>query len=223
MLVGIPVYDDVDMLDVAGPFEMFTWAGLDIEIVAHARGQFRFRKGFYFDVIKTFGDAGAYDVLWVPGGDPDALARLISDPSRTYLDFLIRQSRQAKYVASVCEGAMLLAAAGLLDGYEATTHWAFIPCFQDRFPKVKVASGLPRFWLDRNRLTGGGISSGLDEALKLIELLQGTTAAQSVQQVTQYYPDPPVSSTLTPATSCPLPPFTVPPLRAAVRPPAARR
>ena len=140
MLIGIPVYDDVDMLDVTGPFEMFTWAGLDIEIVAHACG----RKGFYFDVVKTFHDCGACDALWVPGGDPDALARLIGDPRRTYLDFLIRQSRQAKYVASVCEGAMLLAAAGLLDGYEATTHWAFIPCFKDRFPKVKVAPGYPR-------------------------------------------------------------------------------
>jgi transcriptional regulator GlxA family with amidase domain len=210
MLVGIPVYDDVDLLDVAGPFEMFTWAGLDIEIVAHARGLFRFRKGFYFEVLKTFGDAGAYDVLWVPGGDPDALARLISDPRRTYLDFLIQQSQQARYVASVCEGAMLLAAAGLLDGYEATTHWAFLPCFRDRFPSVRVADGHPRFCLDRNRLTGGGISSGLDEALKLIELLLGTDTARSVQQSTQYYPQPPVDSDIPPATDCPLPPVTIP-------------
>ncbi len=210
MLVGIPVYDDVDMLDVTGPFEMFTWAGLDIEIVAHARGPFRFRKGFYFEVLKTFADAGAYDVLWVPGGDPDALARLIGDPRRTYLDFLIRQSRRAKYVASVCEGAMLLAAAGLLDGYEATTHWAFLPCFKERFPNVKVAAGHPRFCLDHNRLTGGGISSGLDEAIKLIELVLGTEVAQSVQQNTQYYPKPPVDSTIPEATACPLPRVTVP-------------
>ncbi len=210
MLIGIPVYDDVDMLDVTGPFEMFTWAGLDIEIVAHARGLFRFRKGFYFEVLKTFADAGAYDVLWVPGGDPDALARLIGDPRRTYLDFLIRQSQRARYVASVCEGAMLLAAAGLLDGYEATTHWAFVPCFKERFPKVKVAADHPRFCLDRNRLTGGGISSGLDEALKLIELLLGTAAAQAVQQSTQYYPKPPVESAIPEATTCPLPPVTIP-------------
>lgn len=209
MLIGIPVYDDVDMLDVAGPTEMFTWAGFDVELVAHAQGLFRFRKGFYFEVLKTFADAGSYDVLWVPGGDPDALGRLIGDPRRTYLDFLIRQSRQAKYVASVCEGAMLLAAAGLLDGYEATTHWAFLPCFNQRFPKVKVASGYPRFCLDRNRLTGGGISSGLDEALKLIELVAGTEAAQSVQQSTQYYPDPPVKSEIPTPNGCPLPPATV--------------
>jgi cyclohexyl-isocyanide hydratase len=69
---------------------------------------------------------------------------------------------------------------------------------------VKVAEGFPRFVLDRNRLTGGGISSGLDEAFKLVELLAGTEEAQSIQRTTQYYPCPPVASELTPATSCPL-------------------
>jgi transcriptional regulator GlxA family with amidase domain len=62
------------------------------------------------------------------------------------------------------------------------------------YPVVKIADGHPRFVVDRNRLTGGGISSGLDEALQLIALLSGETLAQSVQQTTQYYPDPPVSS-----------------------------
>src|SRR6266853_1417548 len=198
MLIGIPVYDDVDMLDVAGPYEMFRWAEIDVEVIAENPGCVKFRNGFTFNVTKGFADAGVYDALWVPGGDPDALARLMSDPCRTYLDFLIRQSQQldllfrqgqrAGYVASVCEGALLLAAAGLLDGYAATTHWAFVPCLIERFAKVTVVDGHPRFHLDRNRLTGGGISSGLDEALKLIELLQGTTKAQSVQQTTQYYP-----------------------------------
>src|SRR6202034_4053109 len=108
-------------------------------------------------VETSFKDAGDYDALWVPGGDPDALVKLMRDPLRTYLDFLIRKSVNAKYVASVCEGALLLAAAGLLDGYTATTHWMFIPCFA-RFPAVKVAGGYTRYCLDRNRLTGGGIS-----------------------------------------------------------------
>ena len=106
-----------------------------------------------------------------------------------YLDFLKKMSGNAKFVASVCEGAMLLAAAGLLDGYTVTTHWAFYPCMA-RFPKVTLASGYPRYCLDRTRLTGGGISSGLDEALTLIQLLSGTEAAQQVQRSTQYYPRP---------------------------------
>lgn len=137
----------------------------------------------------------------------------MGDPRRKFLDFLIRQSVDAHYVCSVCEGALLLAAAGLLDGYYATTHWAFIPCLAERFPEVKVAPGHPRFCLDRNRLTGGGISSGLDEALELITLLKGTVAAENVQQTTQYYPRPPVTSEIPPATSCPVPAVIIPPAR----------
>jgi transcriptional regulator GlxA family with amidase domain len=214
MIIGIPVYNDVDMLDVAGPYEMFRWAGLDVELVAERPGLLRFRNGFCFEVTKGFADAAKYDVLWVPGGEPDALAGLMGDPQRTFLDFLIKQSEGAKYVASVCEGAMLLAAAGLLDGYVATTHWAFVACLIQRFPKVIPAPGFPRYYLDRNRLTGGGISSGLDESLKLIELLLGTDVAQGVQQSTQYYPQPPVTSEIALSGFCPLPPVTIPPRRA---------
>ena len=102
---------------------------------------------------------------------------------------------------------MLLAAAGLLDNYQATTHWVFVACFPERFPKVIVAEGHPRFVLDRDRLTGGGISSGLDEALMLIQLSAGTVAAQDVQQSTQYYPNPPVSSSIpSPARGLPAAP-----------------
>ncbi|HXT81319.1 MAG TPA: DJ-1/PfpI family protein [Acetobacteraceae bacterium] len=211
MLIGIPVYDDVEMLDVTGPYDMFRWAGLDVELVARDPGPVRFLNGFNFEVKTGFDKAGAWDVLWVPGGAPDALAGIMGDPQRVYLDFLIRKSRTAKYVASVCEGALLLAAAGLLDGYQATTHWAFIPCLTERFPKVKVAEGHPRFCLDGNRLTGGGISSGLDEALRLIELLLGTKTAQAAQQTTQYYPCPPVASAIPPAGACPLPAVTIAP------------
>ena len=214
MLIGIPVYDGVDLLDVAGPYEMFGWAGLDVRLFAEKSGAIATRAGVVFQVSAEFAGAPAFDVLWTPGGDPAALARLMGDPRRVYLDFLIRQAAKAQYVCSVCEGALLVAAAGLLDGYEATTHWAFIPCLTERFPKVKVVDGNPRYCLDRNRLTGGGISSGLDEALELIQILKGTGTAQSVQQNTQYYPRPPVSSEIPVATSCPVPPVTIPPPRA---------
>jgi cyclohexyl-isocyanide hydratase len=116
---------------------------------------------------------------------------------------LITRGKNARFVASVCEGALLLAAAGLLDGYEATTHWQFIPCLK-QFPKVKVVEGHPRFVVDRNRITGGGISSGLDESLKLVEMLTSYEIAQEVQRVTQYYPCPPVTSTISDWKDCPL-------------------
>ncbi|WP_395711969.1 DJ-1/PfpI family protein [Reyranella sp.] len=125
---------------------------------------------------------------------------------RRGLGFLTQQASRARMMCSVCDGAMLLAAAGPLDGYQATTHWAFTSCFPQRFPKVLVAPGHPRFVHDRDRLTAGGVASGLDAALKLIDLLGGTKLAQQVQQDTQYYPDPPVTSEIPPAPAeCPIP------------------
>jgi cyclohexyl-isocyanide hydratase len=209
--IVMPVYKDVDMLDVAGPYEMFTWAGISVHLVAEKPGSLNFRKGFSFQVDKSFEDAeaGKYDALWVPGGDPPALADIINNHP-AFLKFLAVQAEKVTWVCSVCEGAMLLAAAGLLNDHQATTHWAFIPCFSQYFPKVIVAEGYPRFCLHRNRLTGGGISSGLDEALMLIQLLKGTDVAIQVQQTTQYYPDPPVSSAIPLPDSCPLPAIHLP-------------
>jgi transcriptional regulator GlxA family with amidase domain len=212
MIIGMPVYEGVELLDVAGPYEMFRWADIEVELVAKTPGLVRFNRGFRFEVPTSFADAGRWDVLFVPGGDPSVLPELMRDPQRTYLDFLIRQSEQAKFVCSVCEGALLLAAAGLLDGFEATTHWLFIPCLK-RFPNVTVVPGFPRFHLDRNRLTGGGVSSGLDEALKLIELLRGTEAAQAAQLATQYFPRPPVTSEIPIVDQCSMPIVTIPPPR----------
>lgn len=204
MIIGIPVYDGVDLLDVTAAHEVLSWMepSVDVRLIAERPGNITARDGFTFIAPNSFATTPALDVLWVPGGDPSALKLLMSGPSRTYLDFLIDRSRNAQYVCSVCEGALLLAAAGLLDGYRATTHWAFIPCLK-QFPKIKVSAGQPRFVLDRNRLTGGGISSGLDEALKLVELLSSYAVAQEIQQTLQYYPDPPVQSTLPPADKCP--------------------
>jgi transcriptional regulator GlxA family with amidase domain len=207
MIIGMPVYDDVDIFDVTGPFEMFDWAGFEIDLLAAEPGMKKFRsRGFAFSVTRGFAQARAYDAIWVPGGEPDALAGIIDDPARTYLDFLVAQASRVRMMCSVCDGAMLLAAAGLLDGYHATAHWEFLSCFPQRFPKVIVAPGHPRFVHDRDRLTGGGVASGLDESLKLIELLGGIDLARKVQQATQYYPDPPVSSTIPPTPAqCPIP------------------
>jgi transcriptional regulator GlxA family with amidase domain len=211
MIIGIPVYQGVDLLDVMGPYEMFKWANssdfaIEVWLIGETLRRVTTRDGVTFLPHKSFNQIersdAQLDVIWVPGGDPAALKRLMTDERRRYLNFLVAQSREAQITASVCEGALLLAQAGLLDGYRATTHWAFIPCLK-QFPEICVVPGTPRFVLDRDRLTGGGISSGLDEALALIELLTSTEVAQSVQQNTQYYPDPPVDSDLPEATDCP--------------------
>lgn len=208
MIIGIPIYDKVDLLDVAAPREMFyvmkeSVPEVEVILLSAGGGAVTTRDGTVIKAEMAFAEAPRLDVIWVPGGDPSALTALMNDPERVYLDFLVACSDHACYTASVCEGALLLAAAGLLDGYEATTHWAFIPCLKE-YPAVRVVEGYPRFVVDRNRVTGGGISSGLDEALKLIELLSDYSVAQEVQRFTQYYPAPPVASVITPATSCPL-------------------
>jgi len=210
--IVIPIYEGVDLMDVAAPVEMFSWMTelwtartATVTLVAEHRHPVKTRDGLILTPQRTFDDYGEHrrqaQLIWVPGGDPSALKRLMQ--GGCYLDFLVAQSRKADYVASVCEGAMLLAAAGLLNGYCATTHWAFIPCFA-AYPEIEVAEGFPRYVIDRDRITGGGISSGLDEALAVVALLAGDEIAKSVQMTTQYFPDPPFSQTITPSTSCPL-------------------
>jgi transcriptional regulator GlxA family with amidase domain len=207
MRVAIPVANGVDLLDVAGPIEMFSWAGGPIVIepvVLSVDGNpVTSLNGLRFDAHRSFADAGDIDVLWVPGHAPAVLTELMTGPDTRYLDFLKRTAATSTYVCSVCEGALLLAQAGLLDGYAATTHWAFVSCLK-RFDAIKVDETNPRFVLDRNRLTGGGISSALDESLKLIELLAGREAAETAQLSTQYFPEPPVSADIPPAPRCPV-------------------
>jgi cyclohexyl-isocyanide hydratase len=115
-----------------------------------------------------------------------------------YMDFVRARGPRAQWVTSVCMGGLVLGAAGLLDGYKATTHWAFLSCLA-LFPKVKLEphdphkknQHYPRWVVDRNRLTGAGVSSCLDEALVLVSLLKGDLAAEQTQLTVQYAPTPP--------------------------------
>ncbi|NLS00685.1 DJ-1/PfpI family protein [Rhizobium sp. P38BS-XIX] len=204
MIISIPVYDKVDLLDVTGPHEVLKWVdGLEVRLVAAATDRpIVTRDGFRFLPTHSFEEAVKTDVIWVPGGDPTALAPMMNgsaDPR--YMDYLKEAASRATWVCSVCEGALLLAAAGLLDGYEATTHWQFIPCLKT-FKTVKVVKGFPRFHIDRNRLTGGGISSCLDESLELVRLLTNDHTVRHVQRTIQYFPKPPYPSDLHEPAHC---------------------
>lgn len=205
MKLGIPVYDGVNLLDVAGPYEMFKWVdagkGLETVILSADGGSVTTMNGIRFEAHASFSATPTLDVLWVPGGDPKVLGEIMSNPASPYLAYLRQVAAKAKWVCSVCEGALLLARAGLLDGHKATTHWAFVGCLK-RFPAVKVDTTHRRFVESGNRLTGGGISSGLDEALKLIALLFGKKAAEDVQVSTQYFPKPPVTGHIPAAPPC---------------------
>jgi cyclohexyl-isocyanide hydratase len=214
MIIGIPVYQGVDLLDVTGPHEVFGWMGDGVEVRLLAESTATpivTRDKFSFNVTHSFAEEQQLDVIWVPGGAPSALAQMMRGGD--YLDFLKAQAKAATWVCSVCEGALLLAAAGLLDDHEATTHWNFIPCLKT-FDKITVVSGFPRFVESRkpggNRLTGGGISSGLDESLELVRLLQGDDAAREVQRTIQYYPQPQFPSDLQAPQRCNFPGLSQP-------------
>jgi cyclohexyl-isocyanide hydratase len=159
MKLGIPIYQGVNLLDVAVPLEMFYWAGQDhpletILVSEHGDGVTSL-NGVCFDAQASFSQTPALDILWVPGGDPDALAAIMRNVDSPYLQYLRQVAPTAKWVCSVCEGALLLARAGLLNGHAATTHWYFVECLQ-RFREIEVDTTYQRFVVSGNRLTGGG-------------------------------------------------------------------
>src|SRR6516225_8758112 len=141
MKLGIPVYDGVNLLDVTGPLEMFYWAGQDQDLqtvlISEKGHHVTSMNGVRFEPHCSFAQEQHLDVLWVPGGDPQALTKIMSDPKSPYLAYLRHIAAHAKWVCSVCEGALLLAQAGLLEGHGATTHWAFVECLC-RFPHIRV-------------------------------------------------------------------------------------
>lgn len=211
--IGIPLYQGVEPLDVVGAYEVFTEMGQMVEntctvnvyLLAEDPGVITTRLGMYLLPHRTFSQIDHLDLLWVPGGSSEALSHLVR--GGPYLDALRRWASTAKYVTSVCDGAMLLAAAGLLDGYRATTHWAYYPCFAS-FPQITPVQPdgdeWPRIVVDGNRITGGGVSSALDEALAIVEILFGTRVAEKVQVDIQYFPKPPVNGTIPRPTKCEL-------------------
>jgi cyclohexyl-isocyanide hydratase len=126
------------------------------------------------------------DVLFVPGGYGQ-------EPLQTdeaVLRFLRDRGKTARYVTSVCTGSLLLGAAGLLDGYEATTHWAYV----DRLASFGARYVKKRVVVDRNRITAGGVTAGLDFGLTLVAELAGEETAKLLQLSLEYDPDPPFRS-----------------------------
>jgi cyclohexyl-isocyanide hydratase len=187
--VGIPLYDKFDSLDVVGPYQTFTWAGMDRYLLGPSCQAVASFDGIALTPRTTFQDCPQLDVLFVPGGeDPFAVMAAGHPGQNEYLDFLIRQAPDVQLVCSVCTGALLLAAAGLLDGHTVTTHWAFKPVLS-LFP-CHVVEDYRRYVKSGNRVTGGGISSGLDEALFIVSLLFGTDQARRGQLSMQYHPQP---------------------------------
>ena len=222
--ITIPVYEQVNLFDVTSACEMFYWMGqywtgrtVAIRLVSANGCKVSTHAGPILTPDESFDSFTRKGLkthlIWVPGASDDTIAVMMKD--QPYLDFLLAQARGADYVTSVCEGALLLATAGLLDGYTATTHWSVVPCLR-QFKNVTVADDYPRFVVDRNRVTGGGVSSGIDESLEIIRLIAGEKVAKNAQVVTQYFPQPPVMGQIPCDVKCDL---DIPP-QAAVKPSA---
>jgi len=189
--IGIPIYPTFDSLDVLGPYQVFTYAPeIVLHLVAATLDAVTSFEGVRIIPELTFEDCPQLDVLFVPGAS-DVVSPLQQGPlgKNDFLDFLVKQARCAQLVCSVCTGALLLGAAGLLDGHMATTHWAELQTLE--LFSCTVAAGYPRYVQSGNRITGGGISSGIDEALFIVSLLRGTEAAMACQLKMQYRPAPP--------------------------------
>lgn len=153
--IGLPLYPAFDSLDVLGPYQVFTYApGVELHLVASTLDAVTSLENVRILPATTFGACPALDVLFVPGAG-DLISPLRSGPlgSNELLDFLVAQAGHAKLVCSVCTGALLLAAARLLDGHTVTTHWAQLETLA-MFP-CTVAPGFPRYVRSGNRITGG--------------------------------------------------------------------
>ena len=174
-IVGIVLYPGFDLLDVAGMNEV--WSFVDAELMGRPIKTITIARDPELTALapltvkpsNSFDDCPKVDLLFVPGAG-DGLVGAIGDTDLH--GFLRKAAKNAGYVTSVCTGGLVLAAAGLLDGYQATCHWSVLDCLK-LFPRVTVVNGFPRYLRDRNRFTGGGISSSIDEALFMVQQVVG--------------------------------------------------
>ena len=185
--IGILLYPNVTQLDATGPAQVLSRVpGAKLHMVWKTRDPVPTDAGFSIVPTTSFAECPQLDVICVPGGAGQT--ELMTDS--TTLDFLRRQAAGARYVTSVCTGSLLLGAAGLLKGYRSACHWAWRDMLKD-FGAIPVAERVVR---DRNRISGGGVTAGIDFGLTVAAELAGEEVAKSIQLVLEYDPQPPFDS-----------------------------
>ncbi|MFF3109238.1 DJ-1/PfpI family protein [Kitasatospora sp. NPDC057904] len=186
MRIAIPIFDGFTALDAVGPYEVLRMLPeADVVFTAATAGPCTDGAGLLHVVATApFEDVTEADVLVVPGG-PGARSRLTDEP---LLDWIRRVHTTTTWTTSVCTGSLLLAAAGLLDGLEATTHWSAVHILESY-----GATYTPHRVVEQpgDIITAAGVSSGIDMALRLAELTAGRTAAEAFQLAIEYDPQPP--------------------------------
>jgi cyclohexyl-isocyanide hydratase len=185
--IGILIYPNLTQLDATGPAQVLARVpGATLHMIWKTLDPIPTDAGFSIVPNTTFADCPQLDVICVPGGGGQVA--LMTDPET--LDFLRNQAATARYVTSVCTGSLVLGAAGLLKGYRSACHWAWREMLSD-FGAIPVAERVVR---DRNRISGGGVTAGIDFGLTVAAELAGEEVAKSIQLVLEYDPHPPFDS-----------------------------
>jgi transcriptional regulator GlxA family with amidase domain len=188
--IVIPLFPEFTALDGIGPYEVLQHVpSIDVTFIGHQRGEIRTENGSLGVIADaTFGDFPEPDVVVFPGGM--GTRRLQHDEQ--VLTWVRRVHQTTRWTCSVCTGSLVLGAAGLLHGLTATTHWACYPelAAHGAIPTPERVVELP----DQRIITAAGVSSGIDMALRLVELLVDRTAAQAAQLMIEYDPQPPFDS-----------------------------
>jgi cyclohexyl-isocyanide hydratase len=184
--IGMLLYPGLTLLDLIGPQTVFSWFA-NIHLVWKTMDPVLSDTGIGIQPTCTFGTCPSeLDILFVPGGFGQQ--QLMDDAEA--LAFLADRAATSKYVTSVCSGSLLLGAAGLLKGYKATSHWAT----RDALSTFGAKPVDARVVVDRNRITGGGVTAGIDFGLVLLAKLRGEEAAKLTQLAMEYDPQPPFLS-----------------------------
>jgi cyclohexyl-isocyanide hydratase len=182
--VGFLAFPQIQLLDLTGPYEVLTsLPSVTCRLVWKTCEPLPSSSGLRLTPDCTFDECPRLDILCIPGGS--GIADLMVDPET--LGFIRKQAAQARYLTSVCTGALLLGAAGLLRGRRATTHWGF----HELLEPLGAIAQKARVVRDGNLITGGGVTAGIDFALELAAELAGEEEAQAIQLELEYAPAPP--------------------------------
>jgi cyclohexyl-isocyanide hydratase len=185
--IGLLIFPKITQLDMTGPYEAFARIpGVKVHLIWKRIEPITSDVGMPLLPTMTLRECPPLEVICIPGGPGQV--DLMDDEE--IIAFVRRQGLQARYVTSVCTGALVLGAAGLLDGYNATTHWASI----DNLAHFGATPVNTRVCVDRNRITGGGITAGLDFGLYLASVLADRETAERIQLFLEYTPEPPFTS-----------------------------
>lgn len=185
--IGLMLFPKLTQLDLTGPVQVFSSVpGAKLHLLWKRIEPVPSDSVLTLTPTTTFAGCPPCDVICVPGGV--GTDDMVNDEE--VLAFLRQQAQSAKYITSVCTGSLVLGAAGLLKGYRAATHWSA----RDHLAAFGAIASNERVCIDRNRITGGGVTAGIDFALTLVSILIDRPTAEAIQLRLEYSPSPPFDS-----------------------------